>query len=121
MVCSQCSDALQLSPGGYACSPMDSTQPAWLIPVVVVAVVVPVAVVVAAVAFVVRRRRRASLPPRPPLPRPDELDDLPAAETSKKRPSVMNRLRYTRSPKRSQHLTLQVIKSNHLNTGSNSL
>jgi len=82
----------------------------WLIPVVVVCAVLLTTAVVVAIAFLVHRLRHRSKSPRPPLPRLEELDDMPADRSTKKsRRSFFQRDRYTRTPNRSQQPPEQVI------------
>lgn len=110
-MCTRCEGGLIASPVGDSCNPMESL-PFWVIPLIVVlAVVLSTAAVV--VVCVVVRWRRASRParPRPPLPRPDELDDPPTHSVrSKMRFSSKKRERYTLAPKkRPQQTPEQVI------------
>ena len=111
VICSQCRDGLQPSPDGDTCDPVASNVPDWLIPLVVVAVVVLSAVIVFVLGLLVFRcrRRSTSSKPRPPLPRPDELDDRPTDDrrTRKRRSFFSPDRRYTPTP-RSQRTTEQV-------------
>jgi len=108
VICSRCRDGLEPSPWGDACDPVASPLPDWLIPVVVVGAVVLSAAVIGGVVILVLRCRRSEPRQRPPLPRLEELDVIPADRPTKKRRSILGRDRYTATPNRSQRVAEQV-------------
>jgi len=111
VVCIQCKDGLQPSPYGDRCDPTDYTTPEWFIPVIVVNAVILAVLIFGVIALVIYRRSSASTrQPRPPLPRPEELDDLPSSRNSKKhRRSTVKRERYTPTPSNSNQLPPQQV------------